>query len=45
MRPHYLTFCIQQAINRPSEYVPTRLEYIILCMGGPLLFRESDGQP
>ena len=41
MRPHYLTFCIQQAIHRPGEYVPSRLEYLVLCAGGPLRFGEE----
>jgi hypothetical protein len=35
MNPHYLTFCIQQALHRPADYVPTRLEFLVLCMGVP----------
>lgn len=36
MTPHYLTFCIQQALYRPEEYVPSRLAYLVICAGGPL---------
>ena len=33
--PKYLTYCIGMAIADPGgvEYVPTRLEYLIICAG------------
>lgn len=31
--PSYLSFCIQMALGRPGDYVPTRLGYLILCAG------------
>lgn len=33
MKPDYLGFCIQMALYRPGQYVPSRLEYMVLGMG------------
>lgn len=32
--PHYLYFCVRQALFRPADPVPTRLSYLVLCAGG-----------
>lgn len=34
MIPTYLSFCIEMAL-READYVPTRLEYLVLCMQCP----------
>lgn len=43
MAPTYLSYCIEMALYRPAEYVPSRLAYVVMCLPKAVNVQELMG--